>query len=196
MYARVNRVEGRPERIDDAIAWWREHIAPAHSPGRAGAILLIDRQTGAGVGIGLWDSREAMERSEAGNQETLREAQRDVGTQGAVVEHYEVVEHVGADKGAGAARVTWIEGTPNRLDESVQWWRENVGSWWQRQAGGQGALLLVDRATGKSISITLWESEQALLASEAAGSQVRNAGAQALDMRVLGVERYEVAGWV
>ncbi len=196
MYARVNRVEGRPERVDDAIAWWREHIAPAHSPGRAGAIMLVDRQTGAGVGIGLWESREAMERSEAGNKETLREAQRDVGTQNAVVEHYEIVSHLGADKGTGMARVARFDGSRDDRDAGTAWWNQNVGGWWQSQPGCQGALLLADRESGKRISMTLWESAEALRASQSAANQLTSTGTQALDLRLLGVEVYEVVGWV
>ncbi|MFN8473424.1 MAG: hypothetical protein U0822_14635 [Anaerolineae bacterium] len=196
MYARVNRVEGRPERVDEAIAWWREHIAAHSAPDRAGAIMLVDRQTGAGVGIGLWDSQQAMERTEAGNNDSLREAQRDVGTQGAVIEHYEVVEHRGAEKGTGAARLTWFEDLPDQNDTAIAWWRENIAEWWQSQPGGQGAWLLLDRNTGRGISMTLWESEGARQASEEAGSQTRSAASQALDMRILGVGRYEVAGWV
>ncbi|MFN8483765.1 MAG: antibiotic biosynthesis monooxygenase [Anaerolineae bacterium] len=196
MYARVNRIEGRPERLDDAIAWWREHIAEAHNTRRAGAVLLIDRQTGAGIGIGLWNSREDMEGTEAGNKEDLREAQRVVGTEGVVIEHYEVADRRGAEKGTGAARLNWFEGSPGQTDTAIAWWRENIAELWRSQPGGQGAWLLLDRDSGRGISMTLWESDEARQATEDANTQTRSAAAQALDMRILGVERYEVAGWV
>jgi hypothetical protein len=51
-----------------------------------------------------------------------------------------------------------------------------------------------DRHTGKGLTITLWESEAALQASEAPMDQVRMQAPQALGVTLTGVERYEVVG--
>ena len=60
----------------------------------------------------------------------------------------------------------------------------------QEMAGVRDAFLLVDHASGKALTITLWENEEALLASEDAADQVRR---QAAGESIRSVERYEVA---
>ncbi len=196
MYARVNRFKSQPDEVDKSIAWWGEHIAAMRPPGRQGSVLFVDRGTGEGVSIGLWTSLEALTQDEPANIQVRTEAQNATQLELLPVERYEVSARVGAEKPTGAARLTWTEGAPERLDDGIQWWRENTGQWWQTQPGGEGALLLVDRATGKAISMTLWESDEAMRASETGGGQLSSSGSQALDRRVVSVGRYEVAGWV
>ena len=50
--------------------------------------------------------------------------------------------------------------------------------------------LLVDRKTGKSMSMTIWRSEKDMSASEEAGIRLR---AQATSAKELSIDRYEVA---
>jgi quinol monooxygenase YgiN len=57
------------------------------------------------------------------------------------------------------ARVTTIQISPYRLDEAIGILREQVAPAMQKQDGFKGYLMFVDRSTGKSINITLWEGE-------------------------------------
>ena len=57
------------------------------------------------------------------------------------------------------ARVTTTQFSPYRLDEGITIAREHTLPAVQRQAGFKGYLMLVDRSTGKGITITLWEGE-------------------------------------
>ena len=59
--------------------------------------------------------------------------------------------------------------------------------------GFKGVLSLVDRESGKAISVTLWETEDAMAASEADADTVREQSADIADSTVGGVERYSVA---
>ncbi len=52
--------------------------------------------------------------------------------------------------------------------------------------------MLVDRQDGTSISITLWESEEAMRASEEAADQLRSDAAGAAEAQIASVERCEV----
>lgn len=196
MYARVNRFKLRPEDNDRMIAWWREHIAAESSPGRAGVVLFVNRDTGDGISIGLWESREAMVQDEPANDQRRGEGQSALKHEAQPVERYEVVDRRGAEKGTGAARLTWFEGPPERNDTAIDWWRANIAELWRSQRGGQGAWLLLDRDSGQGISMTLWESDDARQASEEAGSQTRSDASQTLNMRILDVGRYEVADWL
>jgi hypothetical protein len=58
------------------------------------------------------------------------------------------------------ARVTTTQFSPYRLDESIHIAREQVVPAAQQQTGFKGYLMLVDRSTGKGITITFWESEE------------------------------------
>ena len=57
------------------------------------------------------------------------------------------------------ARVTTTQFSPYRLDEAISIIRDHTVPAAQKQNGFKGYLLLVDRSTGKGITITLWEEE-------------------------------------
>lgn len=59
--------------------------------------------------------------------------------------------------------------------------------------GFRGIVYLAERETGRSISVTLWESEAALQASEEAADRLRDRSAQAAGEEIRGVERFEIA---
>jgi hypothetical protein len=58
------------------------------------------------------------------------------------------------------ARVTTTQFSPYRLDEAIHIAREATVPAAQQQSGFKGYLMLVDRSTGKGITITLWEGEE------------------------------------
>lgn len=67
MYARVATFESDPARVDDAINVVRSQVASNDTPpGLEGAkmLMLVDRETGKGVGITLFESEEAMRRGD------------------------------------------------------------------------------------------------------------------------------------
>jgi quinol monooxygenase YgiN len=59
--------------------------------------------------------------------------------------------------------------------------------------GCVGALFLVDRLSGRSMSISFWDSEQSMLNSEEEGNRIRREISEKADEQVLFIERYEVA---
>ncbi len=57
------------------------------------------------------------------------------------------------------ARVTTTQYSPYRLEEGISIAKEHTLPAAQQQTGFKGYLMLVDRSTGKGITITLWEEE-------------------------------------
>lgn len=57
------------------------------------------------------------------------------------------------------ARVTTIQISPYRLDEAIGVLKDQVVPSIQQQDGFKGYLMFVDRSTGKSVNVTLWEEE-------------------------------------
>ena len=92
------------------------------------------------------------------------------------------------------ARISTILGKPDRTDEGIRNYREQVLPAVRKMAGFKGAYLLVDRKIGKSAGITMWETEKDLQASSAAANQLRARGAVATAAATPPmVEIYEVA---
>jgi len=66
MYARVATFDSDPSAVDDAIRMVREEVAGDTPEGLEGAkmLMLVNRETGKGVGVTLFDSEEAMRRGD------------------------------------------------------------------------------------------------------------------------------------
>ena len=90
------------------------------------------------------------------------------------------------------ARVSTIHGSPERLEEAINYLGAPASF---RQAQGfKGNYLLVDRENGKMLTITLWESEADLRATAQSVNPVRQEGARrAGATQPPVVEVYEVA---
>jgi hypothetical protein len=67
VYARVATFESDPARVDDAIEMVRSEVDSGETPpGLEGAkmLMLVNRETGKGVGITLFHTEEAMRRGD------------------------------------------------------------------------------------------------------------------------------------
>jgi heme-degrading monooxygenase HmoA len=91
------------------------------------------------------------------------------------------------------ARMTTMEGSSERLDEGLREIREDVLPQLQQQDGYKGFVVFDNRQSGQLIGFSLWESEQAMQASEEVGDRTRRESAEVMDDAIAGVERYEVA---
>jgi hypothetical protein len=91
------------------------------------------------------------------------------------------------------ARVTTLEGPPDKLDEATRHVREQVLPQSKQLDGFKGFVALGDPHSGKLLGVSLWESEELMRASEEAADRMRGESAQATGARIGGVERYEVA---
>ena len=93
MHARVSHISGSPENADQGIASFQNTVLPdlKSQDGNRGAILLIDRTSGSGIAITLWEDESAMQSSEDWANEARRSASEQMGAGGqARVERYEV----------------------------------------------------------------------------------------------------------
>jgi hypothetical protein len=67
VYARVATFESDPSRVDDAIARVRSEVESGETPaGLEGTkmLMLVNRETGKGLGVTLFESEEAMRRGD------------------------------------------------------------------------------------------------------------------------------------
>ena len=67
MYARVATFESDPANVDDAIAVVRREVESGETPEAlqgAKMLMLVNRETGKGLGVTLFESEEAMRRGD------------------------------------------------------------------------------------------------------------------------------------
>ena len=89
-------------------------------------------------------------------------------------------------------RVTRLEGSSEQIDQGNEFMQQTILPAARQLDGFRGVLSLTDRESGTGLTITLWESEEAMKASEEAANRLRDEAAQAFGGTVVGVDRYEV----
>jgi hypothetical protein len=92
MYARLATFQGDPAEVDEAVTRVRGEVqSGTPPPGLEGArmLMLVDRATGKGIGITLFESEDAMRRGD----EALSAMNPGGGGQRTGVEFYEVPVH-------------------------------------------------------------------------------------------------------
>ena len=90
------------------------------------------------------------------------------------------------------ARASMIEGSRDRLEDGIARLEHDTFEELQHIDGFSGILGLVDRETSRTLVVTLWESEAAMLESEATANTLRRAAADELGTRrEPKVDRYE-----
>lgn len=92
------------------------------------------------------------------------------------------------------ARMTIVEALPEQADSFLAVLREQVLPRARKWDGYRGVLSLIDRSSGKNVTVTIWETEEAMRASDESAGQLRsNAISDVGVSRSPSVERYEVA---
>ena len=93
------------------------------------------------------------------------------------------------------ARIGTWQGSADEVEQWIRRAREHVKPSLRQDAGLAAAYWLVDRAAGKGLIVTLWESEEAMRASEEARLR-RQADTAAATGAPVTTDRYEVVDWL
>ena len=93
MHARVNTIEGSPDRMDDATRHIEEQTMPQlrQMEGFQGFVALGDRQSGKVLGVAFWESEEALRATEQALSSVRSGAAEAAGGTLTSVERYEVL---------------------------------------------------------------------------------------------------------
>lgn len=93
MHARVSKLEGSPEQVDELSRIAAEWLAPSltQMDGFRGILALADRQSGEVQLVTLWESEEALRQSEEEADQLRGATAQVVEGEIAEVERYEVV---------------------------------------------------------------------------------------------------------
>lgn len=91
MYGRLTIIDGSPERVELLPAPQDKPIEEDQMPGLRALYCLIDRATGKGASLSIWDSREAMDASEERAERQRQQAEETGGGRVVSIERMEVV---------------------------------------------------------------------------------------------------------
>jgi len=91
------------------------------------------------------------------------------------------------------ARTTTMEATPASVDAGIAYVRDEVMPLLDGLDGYVGLSLLADRSSGRCITTSAWESEDAMRASAAAVADVRNRAAEIFGGGSPTIEEWEIA---
>ncbi len=90
------------------------------------------------------------------------------------------------------ARVSTFRESADSIEESLTRTADVVERA-EAMSGFKGLYYLIDQTSGKTMAITLWNTEEDMRSSEEAANQIRADEAAATGGQIVGVERYEVA---
>src|SRR5205823_6476587 len=114
--------------------------------------LLVDRPTGAALSLTYWQDEASLR----GSEEMATAARAQVmqrGAQVAEVERYELVTHerIGAPHANVFVRINDVHGSVERVDDAIDFSRQQVLPALKRERGWQGMQVLVNRQNGRSL---------------------------------------------
>ncbi|CAN5272291.1 hypothetical protein BH09ACT13_BH09ACT13_08440 [soil metagenome] len=194
MYARLATFENADmSQIDELIAGIDERSSGTPEvPDIKRILMLLDREGSSTMGITFFETEDALRAAEPAFERMGNEIPEEKRGKRTSVEIYEVAIDEIAD-GAKAARVSSLEGAPEGIDEGISFIKEQILPQVGDITGWRGLVALIDRTSGKTKTITLWDGPESLAASEDRANTLRSEAAAALNEQIVGVERYEVA---
>ena len=194
MYARVASFEQSDmSRVDELLATVSARAAAGQDmPDALRVLMLTDRTSGRMLGITFFETEEAIREAEPAFERMGEEIPEDLRGRRLSVEVYEAaIDDTAA--GAHAARVSVLEGASDSIDEGIRFIQQHIVPAANDISGWRGIIGLVDRANGRSLTITLWDGDESLAASETWANQARSEAAAAMAESITAVNRYEVA---
>ena len=92
MHVRTTTMEVPPDKLDEALRYFREQDLPQmrQTDGFKGLIILVDRQSGKGLGMSLWESEDHLRATEAAANQGRGEVAEAAGVAPAGGEAFEV----------------------------------------------------------------------------------------------------------
>ena len=194
MWVRVATFEGvDPEKASEIV---NERMASGEMTppeGMHSVLVLDDRDANKRKFLAFFDSKDAITAAEPGFEQMGDSIPEDIRGERTTVHYYEVVIHEADVEKAKAARVSLLEGSPDAIDTSVDGARDQTLPKVRAIDGNVGAIGLADRSNGRMSMITLWNSADAMRASEQEADQLRERTAEGGGQKITSVARYEVA---
>jgi heme-degrading monooxygenase HmoA len=158
--------------------------------GCIGISLLADRESGRCIITTAWQSEEAMHASAERASELRDRARREFDGNVENIDEWEIAvlhrDHRSAD--GACVRATWVKLALDQVDGGIEFYKSRVLPDIEALEGFCSASLLVDRASGQSVSSVTFDSREAMernrqQSMELKNARIREVGAEELDER-------------
>jgi len=165
VYARSTTMQAQPSSIDAGIAHVRDEVMPALQDveGCIGVSLLVDRQSGRCIATTAWETEDAR-RDSAERVTPIRDRAAGMFGGTANVEEWEIAamhrDHHSAE--GACVLATWVKVPTDHVDQGIEYYRSSVLPQLEGLDGFCSASLLVDRASGRAVSCTTFDSSDAM----------------------------------
>ncbi len=185
MYARVTTTMMKVDKFDEGGVLFRDRVLPAltQMDGFKSIYELGDRKTGKSIVITLWATQAAMMTGESnGAYQQALALFKDYVTAPPTQQDYKVVAQaqaqapvpasaVSAGQGGATlyAKVTTSTNRLDKMDEGAALMGDSVFPAARQLDGFRGVYALGDRKTGKFLIVTLWATQDAMMAGESNG---------------------------
>ena len=188
MHTRATWIQASPDQVERLTANFKEKVMPAakKAKGYVGATLLYDRDKQQGIGITIWESGRALVESEEVGVATRTQAAAETAARIVNVDRGEVVlmDRAAPPAVPGFTRANMAYCDPGKLDELIAMIRDKVVPILRQQKGYRSTWMTVDRTSGLTTTMTVWDSAADREASNAAISPLREEAARLMGSAV------------
>ncbi|PXX09748.1 hypothetical protein C8E89_105101 [Mycolicibacterium moriokaense] len=196
VYARSTTIQAQPSSIDDGIAYVRDEVMPrlAALDGFVGLSLLVDRESGRCIATSAWETEETV-RSSGVLIAPLRNRAAEIFGGTAAAEAWEIgVLHRDHSSGDGACvRATWIKVPPDQVERAIDFYKTSVLSSLEDLEGFCSASFLMNRASGRAVSSTTFDSLDAMDRNRERATELRNTRTRELGADIVDIGEFELA---
>jgi hypothetical protein len=197
MFARTTTLTARQPGIDRGVRYVRDEALPALQAidGFVGLSTLVDHATGRCVITTSWHSPQAARAAEPKARPVLDRCVMAFDGEDSAVDGWEValMHRAHTSETAAHAQVTWLEGDPDTMSDSIDAFRAAVPEMEQLLPGFASASLFVDRRGGRAISTIAYDSAAATVKARGQASEVRTQVADAAGAYVCEIAEFELA---
>ena len=196
MHARSTTIRGRPESVDEGIAFCRNEVLPMcrELPGCFGLSMIVERGSGRCIATTSWDSIESMRATTTQMQPIRQRAAEILGGTSEVAEWEIAVMHRDHRSTEGAcARVTWLRGEPAAIDHAADVFKLALMPEMETFDGFCGVSLLLNRETGLAVTSVAFDSRTALEGTREQARGLRARGSAEARLKIMEVAEFDLA---
>lgn len=196
MYARSTTIIGRPEAVDDCIAYVRDEIQPvtARLDGCLGLSLVVDRAFGRCIATSAWETPETMSLAED-ELAPLRLRMAQVLGGEPEVDRWEIalMRRVRPASEGAWCRIIWARPQDIHIHVIRERFRNPILQEFETVEGFCSASLFVDRLERLLCTTATFESRAALDASRPVAAAARERAAMETGVEFIEIAEFELA---
>jgi hypothetical protein len=197
VHARSTTIQAQTSSIDDGIAYMRDDLMPEldNIDGYVGVSLLVDRDSGQCIITAAYETEDAMHAAAEKAKQLRSQAAGRFGGEVKKIEEWEIGclhrDHQSAE--GACVRATWIKIPPDQADRAIEFYKDSVLPSLEGLEGFCSSSFLMDRASGRAVSSTTFDSREAMDSNREQAKELRNTRTRELGADVLDVGEFELA---